>query len=163
MLQAGTVGNLWLLPYRTCGSSSIGDSVAPQGLWRRLQGSVRVVPHPRRCSARQLRLRAPLYTINPVKGRIFYAITHLIGCLLAWRSPTALESSLVYAYELWVFATCPALRGSTVSYAGVAHVSRNCLEYSMNLWSRSKKNLRTPTWWCNSLELIKQKMHVTEV
>ena len=34
--------------------------------------------------------------------------------------------------ELWVFATCPALRGSIVSYAGVAHVSNNCLEYSMN-------------------------------
>ena len=63
------------------------------------------------------------YTINPVKGRVFYAIAHLIGCLLAWRSPGALMSSLVYAYELWVFATCPTLRGSTVSYAGVPHVS----------------------------------------
>ena len=51
-----------------------------------------------------------------------------------------LESSVVYTHELWVFATCPALRGSTVSYAGVAHVSKNCLEYSMNFWSQSKKN-----------------------
>ena len=28
---------------------------------------------------------------------------------------TALESPVVYACELWVFAMCPALRGSTVS------------------------------------------------
>ena len=56
-------------------------------------------------------------------------------CLLAWRSPTAIESSLVYAYEPWVFATCPAMRGSTVSYVGVAHVFKNCLEYSVNCWS----------------------------
>ena len=48
---------------------------------------------------------------------------------------------MVYAYELWVFATCPALRGSTVSYAGVAHVSKNCLEYSLNFWSHSKKKI----------------------
>ena len=57
----------------------------------------------------------------------------------SWRSPTALQSCLVYAYELWAFARCPVLRGSTVSYAGVAHVSKNCLEYSMNFWSQSKK------------------------
>ena len=37
---------------------------------------------------------------------------------MAWRSSTALESPLVYAYELWVCAPCPALQGSIVSYAG---------------------------------------------
>ena len=49
--------------------------------------------------------------------------------------PTASESPLVYACELWVFATCPALRGSTVSYAGDAHFPKQSLEYSLNLWS----------------------------
>ena len=53
--------------------------------------------------------------------------------------PTASESPLVYACELWVFAMCPALRGSTVSYAGVAHFPKHSLEYSLNFWSQSKK------------------------
>ena len=58
-----------------------------------------------------------------------------------WRGalPTAIESPLVYACELRVFAMCPALRGSTVSYAGVAHFPKHSLEYSLNLWSQSKK------------------------
>ena len=56
--------------------------------------------------------------------------------------PTASESPLVYACELWVFAMCPALRGSTVSYAGVAHFPKQSLEYSLNLWSQSKKQKR---------------------
>ena len=39
--------------------------------------------------------------------------------------PTALESPLVYACELWVFAMCPALRGSTVSHAGDTHFPKH--------------------------------------
>ena len=35
---------------------------------------------------------------------------------------------------------CPALRGSTVSYAGVAHFPKHSLEYCLNFWSQSKKN-----------------------
>ena len=58
---------------------------------------------------------------------------------MAWRLPTALESPLVYACELWVFAMCPALRGSTVSYAGVTHFPKHSLEYSLNFSSQSKK------------------------
>ena len=50
--------------------------------------------------------------------------------------PTASESPLVYACELWVFAMCPALRGSTVSYAGDAHFPKQSLEYSLNFWSQ---------------------------
>jgi hypothetical protein len=54
-----------------------------------------------------------------------------------------------YACELWVFAMCPALRGSTVSYAGDAHFPKHSLEYSLNFWSQSKKNKKevqgTPT------------------
>ena len=46
--------------------------------------------------------------------------------------PTALESPLVYACELWVFVMCPTLRGSTVSYAGDAHFPNHNLEYSLN-------------------------------
>ena len=53
--------------------------------------------------------------------------------------PTASESPLVYACELWVFAMCPALWGSTVSYAGDAHFPKHSLEYSLNFWSQSKK------------------------
>ena len=53
--------------------------------------------------------------------------------------PTASESPVVYACELWVFAMCPALRGSTVSYAGVAHFPKHSLEYSLNFWSPVKK------------------------
>ena len=53
--------------------------------------------------------------------------------------PTATESTLLYACELWVFAMCPALRGSTVSYAGDAHFPKHSLEYSLNFWSQSKK------------------------
>ena len=53
--------------------------------------------------------------------------------------PTASESPLVYACELRVFAMCPPLRGSTVSYAGDAHFPKHSLEYSLNFWSRSKK------------------------
>ena len=34
---------------------------------------------------------------------------------------------------------CPALRGSTVSYAGDAHFPKHSLEYSLNFWSQSKK------------------------
>ena len=58
---------------------------------------------------------------------------------MVWRSPTALESPLVCAHEFWVYASCPALRESTVSYVGVAHISKNCLEYSTNFWSQPKK------------------------
>ena len=53
------------------------------------------------------------------------AITFQV-CLLVWQSPTALESSLVSPCKFWVFATCPTLRGSTVSHVGVARVSKNC-------------------------------------
>ena len=53
--------------------------------------------------------------------------------------PTASESPLVYACELWVFAMCPALPGSTVSYAGDTHFPKHSLEYSLNFWSQSKK------------------------
>ena len=67
-------------------------------------------------------------------------------CLLAWQSPTALESSLVYTCELWVCAACPALQGSNVSHVGVAHVSKNYLEYSeefLELASPPPKKMRT--------------------
>ena len=53
--------------------------------------------------------------------------------------PTASESPLLYTCELWVFAMCPALWGSTVSYVGDAHFSKHNLEYSLNFWSQSKK------------------------
>ena len=53
--------------------------------------------------------------------------------------PTASESPLVFACELWVFAMCPALRGSTVSYAGDAYFPKHSVEYSLNFWSQSKK------------------------
>ena len=56
--------------------------------------------------------------------------------------PTAPESPLVYACELWVFAMCPALRGSAVSYAGDAHFPKHSLEYSLNFWSQSIKKVR---------------------
>ena len=36
----------------------------------------------------------------------------------------------------------PCLRGSTVSYAGVAHFPKRSLEYSLNLWGQSKKKKR---------------------
>ena len=62
--------------------------------------------------------------------------------------PTASESPLVYACELWVFALCPALRGSTVSYAGVAHFPKHSLEYSLNFWSQSKKKERNLLQTC---------------
>ena len=55
--------------------------------------------------------------------------------------PTATESPLLYACELWVFAMCPALRGSTVSYAGDTHFPKHSLEYSLNFWSQSKKKI----------------------
>ena len=64
------------------------------------------------------------------------------ACLPFWKfwAPSAESpppprgggSPLVYACELWVFAMCPALRGSTVSYAGVAHFPKHSLEYSLN-------------------------------
>ena len=57
--------------------------------------------------------------------------------------PTATESPLLYACELWVFAMCPALRGSTVSYAGDAHFPKHNLEYSLNFWSQSKKKKKS--------------------
>ena len=60
--------------------------------------------------------------------------------------PTASESPLVYACELWVVAMCPALRGSTVSYAGVAHFPKHSLEHSLNFWSQSKKMHLHNTW-----------------
>ena len=34
---------------------------------------------------------------------------------------------------------CPALQGSTVSYAGDAHFAKHSLEYSLNFWSQPKK------------------------
>ena len=55
--------------------------------------------------------------------------------------PTASESPLVYACEPWVFAMCPALWGSTVSYAGDAHFAKHSLEYSLNFWSQPKKKV----------------------
>ena len=62
---------------------------------------------------------------------------------MAWRFlPTASESPLVYACEPWVFAKCPALRGSTVSYAGDAHFAKRSLDYSLNFWSQPKKKKR---------------------
>ena len=59
---------------------------------------------------------------------------------MAWRFclPQS-ESPLLYACELWVFAMCPALRGSTVSCAGDAHFPKHTLEYSLNFRSQSKK------------------------
>ena len=39
--------------------------------------------------------------------------------------PTASESPLLYACDPWVFAMCPALRGSTVSYVGDAHFPKH--------------------------------------
>ena len=54
--------------------------------------------------------------------------------------PTALESPLVYTCELRVFAMCPALRGSTASYATDAHFPKHSLEYSLNFWIYLKKN-----------------------
>ena len=45
----------------------------------------------------------------------------------------------IHGCELWVFAMCPALRGSTVSYAGDAHFPKHSLEYSLNFPSQSKK------------------------
>ena len=57
--------------------------------------------------------------------------------------PTASESPLLYACELWVFAMCPALRGSTVSYAGDTHFPKHILQYSLNFWSQSKKKTKT--------------------
>ena len=44
-----------------------------------------------------------------------------------------------------VFAMCPALRGSTVSYAGDAHFPKHSLEYSLNFRSQSKKKVFTLT------------------
>ena len=41
-----------------------------------------------------------------------------------------------------MFAMCPALRGSTVSYAGDAHFPKHSLEYSLNFWTQSKKKNR---------------------
>ena len=41
--------------------------------------------------------------------------------------------------QLWVFAMCPALRGSTVSYAGDTHFPKHSLGYSLNFRSQSKK------------------------
>jgi hypothetical protein len=38
---------------------------------------------------------------------------------------------------------CPAVRGSTVSYAGDAHFPKHSLEYSLNFWSQSKKKAYT--------------------
>ena len=62
---------------------------------------------------------------------------------MVWRFlPTASESPLVYACELWVFAMCPALRGSTVSYAGLARFPKHSLQYALNFWSESKKSIR---------------------
>ena len=66
-------------------------------------------------------------------------IQHVLTPLNLTHLPTASESPLVYACELWVFAMCPALRGSTVSYAGDAHFPKHSLEYSLNFWSQSKK------------------------
>ena len=76
----------------------------------------------------------------------FFPFTLTHSRLALWRGglPTALESPLVNACELWVFAMCPALRGSTVSYAGVAHFPKHSIEYSLNFWSQSKKRIQDP-------------------
>ena len=83
----------------------------------------------------------------PSCPQTLYCIHHGLQCWrqvvlhpLQWGACcTASESPLVYACELWVFAMRPALRGSTVSYSGVAHFPKHSLEYSLNFWSRSKK------------------------
>ena len=54
---------------------------------------------------------------------------------------------------LWVFAMCPALRGSTVSYAGDAHFPKQSLEYSLNFWSQSKKK-RKGAWYAIFLKVV---------
>ena len=64
-----------------------------------------------------------------------FILTHYRFAIWRGGLPIALESPLVYTCELWVFAMCPALWGSTVSYAGVAHFSKHSLEYSLNFRS----------------------------
>ena len=84
-----------------------------------------------------------LHNFTSNKKRLHnFTLTHCRFALCPGGLPTALESHLVYACELWVFAMCPALRGSTVSYAGVAHFPKHSLEYSLDFWSQSKKITR---------------------
>ena len=64
------------------------------------------------------------------------AIKGLEDTSMIWNSHKGPRGPLVYASELWVFAMCPALRGSTVSYAGDTHCPKHSLEYSLNIWSQ---------------------------
>ena len=41
---------------------------------------------------------------------------------MAWQSPIALGSLVIYAYELWTYTPYPSLQGSIVLYAGVLPV-----------------------------------------
>ena len=69
--------------------------------------------------------------------------------------PTATESPLLYACELWVFAMCPDLQEYTVSYAGDAHFPKHSLEYSLNFWSQSKKKKKKSTI-CDLISVLTQ-------
>ena len=60
---------------------------------------------------------------------------------MAWRFCLLHQSPLVYTCELWVFAMCSALWGSTVSYVGVAPFSKHSLEYSLN-FSKKRGDIR---------------------
>ena len=66
---------------------------------------------------------------------------------MAWRSPTTLESPLVYAYELWVCTSCLALQGSIVSYAGVSPIFQElscALLELLELAKKKKEHIHTP-------------------
>ena len=82
------------------------------------------------------------------KGPNFQSAVYEWGALLAnhvlqERGGVSAPRATFTAGELWVFAMCPALRGSTVSYAGDAHFPKHSLEYSLNFWSQSKKKTFT--------------------
>ena len=52
---------------------------------------------------------------------------------------------------------CPALRGSTVSHAGVTHLPKHSLEYPLNFWSQwEKKKAKAP---CESAYSSPEAMH----
>ena len=52
---------------------------------------------------------------------------------MAWQFCLPHQRALWYTHvNLWVFAMCPALRGSTVSYAGDDHFPKHTPEYSLN-------------------------------
>ena len=73
------------------------------------------------------------------------------------RTPLGVTHWLAPApVELWVFAMCPALRGSTVSYAGDAHFPKHSLEYSLNFWSQSKKKFCRFCRFCKEISNLAQ-------